>query len=450
MKKTLYLLLLFALASFTTSNEPITISGKIINTTNGTIRITGESFEKEIKLKSDGSFSEKLNLEYDGIYALETSNNSTPIYLSKETKLLLTADNNAFIIGLKYSGKGSIENQYLAKKSILTSRTLDEELYKLNENDFLKKIKEIKTTLTALYNKTKFTDTKYKEKEATNIHYWEQNHLLIYQRLHLFFAGLKNFEVSDTYPQFDKKIDLDNDSDFLFSDEYKSIVLTEFFKNTKGDALSPYVSARHEIPKIKGLKSQSIKNRLIQNAITDIKIENFNYKELYEEYIFIITDTKLKENLTIAYNNTKKIENGNPSPKFDYENHKGGKTTLESLKGKYVYIDVWATWCGPCRMEIPSLKKLETHYKGKNIEFVSISIDKSEDHDKWSKLVTLEQLRGIQLLADKQWESQFIKDYGINAIPRFILIDPKGSIVNSQAPKPSDPKLIDLFNSLQL
>ena len=54
----------------------------------------------------------------------------------------------------------------------------------------------------------------------------------------------------------------------------------------------------------------------------------------------------------------KKLENG-VAPSFDYENHKGGKTKLEDLRGKYVYIDVWATWCGPCRAEIPHLKKVE-------------------------------------------------------------------------------------------
>jgi thiol-disulfide isomerase/thioredoxin len=65
---------------------------------------------------------------------------------------------------------------------------------------------------------------------------------------------------------------------------------------------------------------------------------------------------------------------GKPSPVFDYENHKGGKTSLESLKGSYVYVDVWATWCGPCRQEIPLLK-VEQQFEGKNIKFVSISVD---------------------------------------------------------------------------
>jgi thiol-disulfide isomerase/thioredoxin len=140
--------------------------------------------------------------------------------------------------------------------------------------------------------------------------------------------------------------------------------------------------------------------------------------------------------------------NNTPSASFEYENHKGGKTKLEDLRGKYVYIDVWATWCGPCRQEIPFLKKVEEKYHGKNIEFVSISVDVDKDHEKWKTFVTEKELGGIQLFADKNWNSDFMKSYGINSIPRFILIDPKGNIVKSDAERPSSPKLQEELDKL--
>lgn len=139
---------------------------------------------------------------------------------------------------------------------------------------------------------------------------------------------------------------------------------------------------------------------------------------------------------------------GKPSPSFDYENHKGGKTKLADLKGKYIYIDLWATWCAPCRAEIPYLQKLEEKYHGKNIEFVSISIDKLKDNEKWRKFVTDKNLGGVQLFADKDWESEFVTNYGVTGIPRFILIDPKGNVVNADAPRPSDSQLETQLNSL--
>ena len=140
--------------------------------------------------------------------------------------------------------------------------------------------------------------------------------------------------------------------------------------------------------------------------------------------------------------------NGTVSPSFKYENHKGGFTSLEDLKGKYVYIDVWATWCGPCRQEIPFLQKTEEAYHGKNIEFVSISVDVMKDKEKWNKFVTDKNLGGIQLLADKDWKSDFVQGYKINGIPRFILISPEGKIVNADAPRPSSPELVTLLDSL--
>ena len=132
---------------------------------------------------------------------------------------------------------------------------------------------------------------------------------------------------------------------------------------------------------------------------------------------------------------------GKPSALFAYENHKGGTTKLEELKGKYVYIDVWATWCGPCRQEIPFLQKIEEKYHGKKIEFVSISVDVAKDHDKWKKFVGDKSLGGTQLFADADWKSAFIQSYGINSIPRFILIDPQGNVVDADAKRPSDPEL---------
>ncbi len=147
---------------------------------------------------------------------------------------------------------------------------------------------------------------------------------------------------------------------------------------------------------------------------------------------------------------------GQPSPKFiNYENYEGGTTSLADLKGKYVYVDVWATWCGPCIAEIPYLKEVEKQYDGKNIQFVSISVDNGRGYkdqsleaskEGWRKMIAEKELGGIQLFSDKAWKSDFVTGYKIQGIPRFILIDPRGNVVNADAPRPSSPKLVKLFN----
>ncbi len=146
---------------------------------------------------------------------------------------------------------------------------------------------------------------------------------------------------------------------------------------------------------------------------------------------------------------------GKPSPSFDdYMNIDGSKTSLSDLKGKFVYVDVWATWCGPCKAEIPSLKKVEEAYHGKNIAFVSMSIDDDRSHggswekaeENWRAMVADKELKGIQIFAPKGWQSEFVTGFEIRGIPRFILIGPDGNIIDASAPRPSSESLIKLFD----
>ena len=145
----------------------------------------------------------------------------------------------------------------------------------------------------------------------------------------------------------------------------------------------------------------------------------------------------------------KNLAKGMPSPKFiDYENYAGGTISLNDFKGKYVYIDLWATWCGPCKQQIPFLEKIEKDYHGKNIVFVSISVDREKDYKVWRQMVADKEMSGIQLYA--KGDKKFMNDYKVNGIPRFILLDPEGNIVSAKAPIPSSKKLKILFNELNI
>ncbi|MDP5199456.1 redoxin family protein [Flavobacterium sp. DG2-3] len=126
---------------------------------------------------------------------------------------------------------------------------------------------------------------------------------------------------------------------------------------------------------------------------------------------------------------------------FTYKDINDKPVSFSDFKGKFVYIDLWATWCGPCKAEIPHMKKIEEDYHGKNIVFVSLSLDKAKDAQKWKDFVTKQELKGIQLMADKDFGSDVAKNYDVNAIPRFLLFDTKGNIINADALRPSNPEL---------
>ncbi|MBD8487754.1 TlpA family protein disulfide reductase [Echinicola sp. CAU 1574] len=134
-------------------------------------------------------------------------------------------------------------------------------------------------------------------------------------------------------------------------------------------------------------------------------------------------------------------EAGQPGFKFEYEDVEGNMVSFDSFKGKVVYLDIWATWCGPCIKQIPSLKKLEEELHGEDIVFLSVSIDALKDKQKWKNFVKEKDLKGVQLMADKAWESGLVKNYEIKGIPRFMIFDKQGNIVTTDAMRPSQEGL---------
>jgi len=171
-------------------------------------------------------------------------------------------------------------------------------------------------------------------------------------------------------------------------------------------------------------------------------------KGLYEEFGEKCPYPDIAQLVKKKYKQMEGMLEGNPAPDFTLPDVNGKQVSLKDLRGKYLYIDFWATWCGPCIKEIPSLKKTVEEYQGKNIRFMSISYDKAGDHEKWRKYVIDNELTGIQLIADVKTHSLLNKTFNIDLIPRFLLLDPQGNIVSANAPRPSSPKLKELFNKV--
>jgi len=188
-------------------------------------------------------------------------------------------------------------------------------------------------------------------------------------------------------------------------------------------------------------------------ALKEEKLQSVKSSKLDDEFVGIYNKNIEDEisQITKYYQENMKLfeSNGTMAYNFNYENYNGGTTKLSDLKGKYVYIDIWATWCGPCVQEIPFLQDIEKKYHGKNIEFVSISIDEVDQKMKWKAMVASKNMGGIQLMADKAWQSEICTSLGVTGIPRFVLIDKEGKILNANAPRPSDPELITILDGLK-
>jgi len=129
---------------------------------------------------------------------------------------------------------------------------------------------------------------------------------------------------------------------------------------------------------------------------------------------------------------------------FTYPDKDGNMVSLSDFKGSCVYVDVWATWCGPCKFEIPYLKQLESEaYHGENIVFLSVSVD--TDRKAWLKMIDEKELGGVQLFANG-WSADIMKNYAINGIPRFMLFNAEGNVVSLDAPRPSHEVIFSTLN----
>ena len=117
---------------------------------------------------------------------------------------------------------------------------------------------------------------------------------------------------------------------------------------------------------------------------------------------------------------------------------------MADFKGKYIYIDLWATWCNPCKKELPYLKELEKKFEGAEIVFLSLSTD--GDKSKWEKMVTSGKMSGVQLHIGPR--SDFQTAYNIDGIPRFILLDKEGVIINNNMSRPSSDDTIRTLEAL--
>jgi thiol-disulfide isomerase/thioredoxin len=114
-------------------------------------------------------------------------------------------------------------------------------------------------------------------------------------------------------------------------------------------------------------------------------------------------------------------------PEIKLPDINGEMFELSTLRGKYVLIEFWASWCGPCRIQNPSLRKVYKKYHDKDFEIVGITLD--TDVFKWKKAVEKDKLTWIQLGDLKGWENSLAKQWGINAIPFNVLIDKDGKII---------------------
>ncbi|MBD0832576.1 TlpA family protein disulfide reductase [Aestuariibaculum sediminum] len=410
-------------------------------------------FRKIYKANNNEPIVDTLNLE-NGVYFVGDGNNFITLDIINGSNLSVSYNIQDFKSTLKITGEGSEQSNYRLQKDFKKSKVFYKKMYELNEHDFIDLQLKVKNDLINFIQNFTGVSEDFKSKEIRNLHYEYLANLSRFEASHAYYTKNKDFKVSEAFYKEFEGLKYDNVQDFIFSRAYQGLVF-EHYKEVSLD----YLISKPELDKDLALL-------LALNTISDDKIK---YPLFYR--VGVPVDTEFTDELTPLYHalvnayskRFKYLENedvtidpqlkkGMPSTKFvNFENLGGGTTSLEDLAGSYIYIDVWATWCAPCKDQIPFLKKAEELFHDKNIQFVSISVDQAKDYEKLKRTVSELNLKGIQLFANGEWkENDFMNAYHINSIPRFILIGPDGKIVDADAPRPSTRAFFDLLEQIKI
>lgn len=356
--------------------------------------------------------------------------NST-VYFEPGKPMNVTWDMTPSELTVAFDEKYGAKNNYITGGELKGPVMFD---YGRPEEDLLNQLQEYIDQDYKLLESKKF-DKLFTQREKERLTYWIYG--ILWQYLGTTGGSDKAFDkLSSIAVERDYLLPV---SDYLFF--MNGYTATMANRNTPKNADENIKVEKQMEYAIKNIKSEKLREYILgKNAIAYVSSEGIDDAAKIKQLLLEnVKDQEIISAFNTAYSSQSTVAKGNKSPDFKLESIDGKIYTLADFKGRYVYIDMWATWCAPCLGELPKLKELEEAFTGTNIMFVSISIDK--DKAKWSKMVNDEKMGGVQLYAGPNHD--FVSKYQVRGIPRFILIDPKGRIVNANMTRPSDKKTIE-------
>lgn len=418
-------------------NKPLentfNVSGLISNTNLSEIKLE-TSDSTYLDSVENGKFSFTIPLSTESYASLEIGE-KIPLYVKAGDSIFIDYESSG---NWKITGKGCEETCFLQEKANLINelgfddpRKVDIALFSSAPASFQAKIdsiKQIRINQLDAYKKQHPTlSVAFYDVESQLANYFEINQLFGYLGFHEMLTKNKP-ELPAGYYDFTKRINLGKKGLYPFR-EYKSAIKS--FLDYKTQTLNEkYILAKEMVSDNKFFEEimfDQFNSYISFNGIDGID-------SICADFIKTIGNNERGKALARKYYNWKKLGKGEKAPEFSIKDSNGKTIHLSDFKGKYVYIDCWNTYCGPCLAEMPEMKKLADEMKGKNIVFISISSD--NDKDRWLAKTKEFNINTINLCTEGA-NHQFNEDYNAKAFPRYILIDDKGYIVDATADKPS-------------
>ena len=382
------------------NSKSITIRGTIINPVGEKVFFNYPDTTYETNVSEDGRFEISFLRDSSEYLSFRHGRESTSMYLRPVDDISLEIDTEQFDETIKYDN--SSQSSFLAYKYLLNEKKdfYGEALYLKDELEYQKYLEDHQAELLEKLNQINDEDFIETELEnlSTSIDRYKKQKQNLSEKSKEELAYLWDVRVLQQEYNFYGMIDSVSESGFKqMLMEYEKKMLESLNQIKDNDS----------IEKEKEKISSSINNWIERKS---------------------------------SHDNMPNV--GDQAIEFSYPDQNDKMVKLSSFKGSMVYVDVWATWCGPCIAEIPSLKTLQKDYEDKDIVFLSVSVD--TDRDAWIKMLTEDDLGGVHLWADG-W-SEITKSYAIFGIPRFMLIGKDGSMISVDAPRPSSDEIRGMFN----
>ncbi len=397
----------------------------------------------------DGLFTFEISISHPQTAYLTVGQNRISLFLNKGGDLHINADAEDFYNSLKFSGKYAAENNLLVYSyttEILEnySQSVTFNKYRTTQADeFISYADQMLNDARELLS-AKDLSRDFKNHYTTDITYTYYTMLLNFSDYHEYFNGVKPQVPDDYYSFLDKALDY-SEKDFYvgsfssFLDNY----LQYYIRNNQEEipAELDYFEQAHWAAN--QLYSGRAKYFTLANAInTSLSYGNFEKsKQFFDEYKEENPYPEYTALLQKSYEDAQRVAPGNVAPSFSLTDIDGNPVSLEDFKGKVVYLDFWASWCGPCMREVPHAKELKERFEGQNdLVFLYISVD--EDLDAWKNTVAQHEIKGVHLNIQGMG-NETAELYNVKGVPTFYIIDREGIIYDNNPGRPSSGDLID-------
>ena len=430
-------------------DNSIKIYGKLDNSEFPLITVSQDEELAQDSVQSDGTF--QLNFEYpeSGMFMLTNGDLRFSLYLDPGDSIFVSGDVKEFGATFLASGDKAKENSYLRKKfkainesgidNFMETMALKKEAY-FSRKDSLMSI--VKNNFDSLIVGKDIDPVFYKMEESYFTYqsmFMDQLYPLYHSYINKIPQDSVDFPIEETKNKL-QALPLDQ-KELLGVAPYKNL-LDQRINNLAGEMMKAdtTLTSYEEVSWMaidSLIKDPSIKDQLkFETLKSTIEYRGpVNAEAMYVKFLAENTTPKFVDKLEKLKAKWEPISPGKEVPDFQFTDMKGETVKLSDLKGNLVYIDIWATWCGPCIAEHPNWDKVKEEYKDKPVAFLTVSID--DTREPWEKMVKDKKMDGLQWFAENAWQSELAQFFMVNAIPRFLLLDKEGKIIDPSAERPS-------------